>query len=171
MSGRFPACVCDRVRVHGEPALVIVSGLPGSGKTTLAKQIAQERPGVRLCPDEWMAALGSDIWDGSFRDRVEQFQLVLARDLLRCGTTAIVEWGTWAEEEREQLRDEAASAGARTELVVLDPPLETLWRRVTERGLEDPPMTREYLEGAFAFFQRPDEAEAARYDVFIRIEE
>lgn len=150
---------------------MIISGLPGSGKTTIAKQIAQGRPGVRLCPDDWMEALGADIWDSAFRDRVEQFQRTLAADLLRCGTTAIIEWGTWAREEREQLRREAAAAGARTELIVLDVPLETLWRRVEERGREDPPITREHLESYNRSFQRPGASEVASYDAFERLVE
>lgn len=152
------------------PTLVIISGLPGSGKTTLATQLANDRPGVRLCPDDWMAALGADIWDSDFRERVERFQQTLVAELLRCGTTAIIEWGTWAREERERLRHVAVGVGARTELVVLDPPLETLWERVVERGLEDPPMRREDLEGAYEFFQRPDDEEAVTYDLFTYID-
>jgi predicted kinase len=157
------ASVCS---VATAPTLLIVSGLPGSGKTRLALKLAHERPGVRLCPDEWMAARGADIWDSDFRERVEQFQQTLVADLLRCGTTAIIEWGTWAREERERLRQVAQGHGAGTELIVLDPPLEALWRRLVERGQEDPPMRREDLEGAFEFFQRPDDEEASMYDMF-----
>ena len=38
--------------------LIIVCGLPGSGKTTTATELAARRQGVRLNPDEWLAALG-----------------------------------------------------------------------------------------------------------------
>lgn len=46
------------------------------------------------------------------------------------------------------------------------PPLETLWRRVAERGLEDPPITPKNLETWYASFERPDASEIARYDGF-----
>lgn len=156
------SCQCEPVQMR--PTLVIVSGLPGSGKTTLAMKLARDRPGVRLCPDDWITALGADIWDSDLRERVERLQRTLVADLLRSGTTAIIEWGTWARDERDALRQEGASLGARTELIVLDPPLEILWERVMKRGLEDPPMRREDLEGAYDFFQRPDDTEVAAYD-------
>jgi predicted kinase len=34
------------------PRLLLMCGLPGSGKTTLATQLAAGLPAVRLCPDE-----------------------------------------------------------------------------------------------------------------------
>ena len=36
--------------------LLLTCGLPGSGKTTLARRLATERGAVRLSKDEWMAA-------------------------------------------------------------------------------------------------------------------
>ena len=37
--------------------IVLLCGLPGSGKTTTAKSLARDRRAVRLCPDEWIAYL------------------------------------------------------------------------------------------------------------------
>jgi adenylate kinase len=39
------------------PVLVIVCGLPGSGKTTLAKEIEEKQQATRFSPDDWMDAL------------------------------------------------------------------------------------------------------------------
>ena len=44
------------------PTLYLLCGLPGSGKTTLARKLEREAPALRLCPDEWMAPLfGTDL--------------------------------------------------------------------------------------------------------------
>jgi predicted kinase len=53
------------------PTLVVICGLPGSGKTTHARCLEQEMPALRFCPDEWMQALGIDLYDEDRRDRVE----------------------------------------------------------------------------------------------------
>ena len=37
------------------PRLIIVCGLPGSGKTTLAKALENRLRAVRFSPDDWMA--------------------------------------------------------------------------------------------------------------------
>jgi predicted kinase len=149
----------------GQPGcLVIVCGLPGSGKTTHARRLAAERHGVRLSPDEWMAALGVDLWDAAMRERVEALQWAMAQDLLRVGATAIIEWGTWGRDERDALRVGARKLGASVELVHLQLPPDELWRRIRARGAEDPPITRSDLDTWVRTFQSPDDAEMRLYD-------
>lgn len=42
---------------------MVVSGLPGSGKTTLAKEVATATSAARMCPDDWMMSAGMDLWE------------------------------------------------------------------------------------------------------------
>ncbi len=54
--------------------LVVVCGLPGSGKTTLALQLEGRYSAVRCNPDEWLAKLRIDLFDQVSRGRVEALQ-------------------------------------------------------------------------------------------------
>ena len=74
--------------------LIVVCGLPGSGKTTLVKRLEAEIGAIRLCPDEWMPILGISLWDEEARTRVEALQWRLARTWLALGHTVAIEWGT-----------------------------------------------------------------------------
>lgn len=116
--------------------LVLITGLPGSGKTTLAMELATSMPACRMCPDDWMIASGIDLWDSSARARIEAFQLSLSLDVLRSGSNVVIEWGTWGREERDAVRDAARSVGAPVELRCLDVDAEELWRRIVDRDLE-----------------------------------
>ncbi|MBA2609746.1 MAG: ATP-binding protein [Actinobacteria bacterium] len=146
------------------PRLVVFCGLPGSGKTTAARALAPTMSAVRFCPDEWFAALNLDIWDEALRARIEATQWGLAQDLLRLGVNVIVEFGSWAREERDVLREGARAIGAQVELRYLDAPLDELYRRVTERGGMDPPMTRANFDEWAAIIQVPTPAELALFD-------
>lgn len=50
--------------------LILICGLPGAGKTTLAKKLAIERNAIRLCPDDWIIAILKDLNDIPERDRL-----------------------------------------------------------------------------------------------------
>jgi predicted kinase len=68
--------------------------LPGSGKTPLAKRLALAIPAVRFCQDEWAIWLGVDIYDEAFKARLRGAFWQHAQELLRCGFSVILEFGS-----------------------------------------------------------------------------
>lgn len=150
--------------VNSGPRLIVVCGLPGSGKTTRAKALAADLGGFRMSADDWMEALDVNLWASATRGRIEELQWQLTQELLRHGHTVIIEWGTWGRFERERLREGARQLGAAVELHYLDVPIDLLWDRVRTRQLETPPMTREQLESYAEAIEIPTEEEFALYD-------
>lgn len=146
------------------PTLTIICGLPGTGKTTAANQIVEATGAARFSPDDWMSRLGSSQWDESLRERIEQLQWRIAQELLQERVDVVIEWGTWGREERDRLREGARALGARVELLVLDADDDELWRRISARAAEDPPITREHLAAYRAAFEVPTADELALYD-------
>lgn len=144
----------------------MLCGLPGSGKTTTAKRLAAERPGVRLCPDEWLAALGFDLHDEAARADVERLQWHLGQELLALGATVVLEWGTWARSERDEVRERCRELGAAVELHHLDEPVDALWARISARNAlpGEPVLAREDLLRWAASFEAPTAEELAGYD-------
>ncbi|MDQ6784941.1 MAG: ATP-binding protein [Actinomycetota bacterium] len=148
--------------------LVVVCGLPGSGKTTLGIRLETEYGAIRLSPDEWMETIGVDLFDERTRERIEGLQWQLALRLLELGQIVVIEWGTWGRDERDAVREGARALGAAVELRFLNEPLEVLWDRVRARDMERRlgrrPLTRADLETYAGKFQRPDTPELALYD-------
>jgi predicted kinase len=156
----------DQAQLH------IVIGLPGSGKTTLARTLATRHAAVRLNPDEWMIGLAIDPFDERFRARLEQQMIALATALLAVNGRVIIEFGSWSRSERDQLLAVGRAAGAHVELHVLEPDLEELWRRLAKRN--DQPgsqirIDRLTLESYLASWESPDESELNQYDAYHRV--
>jgi predicted kinase len=144
--------------------LIIVCGLPGSGKTTLAKRLEGELHAARLAPDEWMDSLSINLYDEDMRAKIEALQWELGRRLLRLGLVVIIEWGTWGRTERDALRLGARDLGAAIELYYLSAPPDVLFDRIQRRGREDPPITRETVLQWLRTFQVPTREEMALFD-------
>jgi len=148
--------------------LVLICGMPGAGKTTLARRMVQERLLVRLCPDEWLAGLGVDLDDEEIRLRVEQVLWSHAQELLAAGVDTLLENGLWMREERDEKRQWARRHGVEVELTVLDVPLEERWRRIERRNASPEAghvrLTYADLEHYQQFFEPPDEDELALFE-------
>ena len=152
-----------------EARLILTCGLPGAGKTTLAKQVAKDRAAVRLTKDEWLVALGSNPWDEPTQEKMERELWRLAQEILRLGLSVVLDFGLWARVERDEFRAVARSLGVGVELHYLHAPTEELWRRIDARNSEPPwdsyPITRTHLDEWTASFQAPDDAELALFDL------
>lgn len=144
--------------------LIILCGLPGSGKTTLAKALERRLHAVHLCPDDWMDALSIDLYDEEKRARIEALQWKLGQQLLSLGLIVIIDWGTWGRSERDALRIGARALGAAVELHFLQAPAEVLLSRIELRGRENPPITSEALSQWLEVFQAPTSEEMALFD-------
>jgi len=145
------------------PTLYMICGLPGAGKTTLAKQIEASHPALRLCPDEWIASILSDPRDKTemdrLRDPVESLQWDLAKRALILGIDVILENGFWSRKERDRYRTQAEAIGAHVQIKYLDVSRDELWARLSRRNADLPPgtfaVTREQLELWWTWFEPP----------------
>lgn len=148
--------------------LVLICGLPASGKSTLARQLAPKIPAIRLDKDAWATQLGADLWDEDFRARLEHQLWVLTQELLARGQSVILEWGHWARAERDEKRLGARALGVGVELHYLDAPLEELVERAERRTASGEwtasPITRLQFERWATSFQPPDEEELLLFD-------
>ena len=151
-----------------QPRLVLLCGLPGSGKTTLALQLEAEYSAVRLCPDDWLNGLGIDLNDETNRERLEALLWRLGQRLLELGRSVILESGFWQRSDRDKKRLGARALGAAAELRYLDVPIEQIRRRLAARTELALPgtvaTTPEQIDAWIPRFEAPDAAELALFD-------
>lgn len=150
--------------MDSKATLFIICGLPGSGKTTLAKNIEESLSAVRMSADDCMTALSINLHAEEQRARIEALQWELAKRLLSLGQSVVIEWGAWARAERDAFRTEARALGARVELYYLSAPLEELFARIRQRNMEDPPIEWEEVQKWADIFEAPTPTEMKCFD-------
>ncbi len=128
------------------PVLVLFCGLPGSGKTTLARTLESAGAGVRICTDDWQHALGLAWSDPDLHERLQTVLFDHALDLLRHGVDVILRTVCGGTRSALPCSPPPARPARRIEWHVLEADPETLWRRLVARnaraGDGDFPMTR-----------------------------
>jgi len=155
------------------PTLYLTCGLPGSGKTSLARIIEHEASALRLTGDDWMHKLYPGIStpeaeNGPCRGRVESLQWQIAMRAIGLQCNVVVDWGVWSRAERDTCREEARAVGARVVLCFLDVPFDELWERVSRRNAKLPlgafHISQAELLRWSKLFEPPTVEELALYD-------
>lgn len=148
------------------PTLHLMVGLPCSGKTTLAKKLEHDLPALRLTPDEWMIKVVEDAYDEPKRAIVESMLWEIAARVLAFGNDVVLDYGFWAQEERDDFRQRAAKLGANMKIHFLDVPRDELHRRLEARNAHLPAdavaIQPSDLDVWLTMFERPTDDELAQ---------
>jgi predicted kinase len=154
---------CEHRRVTASAVLYLTVGLPGAGKTTLARRIADDQRILRLTPDEWMAPLFEDNDAGGRRDILEGRLVWVAHQVLVSGSSVVLDFGCWSAEERYAIRAIAESVGARFNLQYVSIDEQERRARAAARWESAPettfPMSDADHDRFLALYQPPSEAE------------
>ncbi|WP_376093513.1 AAA family ATPase [Roseomonas sp. CCTCC AB2023176] len=141
-----PAFVEDRRDAAGLEARTgratarLIFGHVGTGKTTFARRLERELPGICFSHDAWMTRLhGSDPPADTFRERAQVVSVLMEEVWTRClflGLDVVLDFGFWTRRERDATREVVRRLGAASVLYRLACPETEAWARVEGRNRE-----------------------------------
>ncbi len=157
----------DAIRRSGRPHVVLLCGLTGSGKTSLARELEAALPAVRFNVDDAMIALFGEHMPRDVFDRrsatLQALTWQTARRLVELGVHVVLDYGFWTRADRRAAAERARVAGGEPLFVHLDVPRRELERRLARRNATLPEGTFEVtpamLDEFSAKFEPPSAAE------------
>lgn len=135
--------LAERLCVPGARQLVVMNGLSGSGKSTVAQRLAEALGGIRVRSDVERKRLhglapaarsDGSIYGESATQATYARLAVAARTVIDAGLPAIVDAAFLKRDERRRFRDLAAAIGAQHVLLVCEAPADVLRSRVAARA-------------------------------------
>lgn len=141
-----------------KPVMIVLYGFPGSGKSTFAKQFAEELGAMHLHADK----VASDLFNGDVSKEQQKIVQYMAHELLKAGVSVVYDGPTARLAERRATQAVAYNAKAKIILVWLQIDPDTAFHRTQSRDrrkIEDK-YAREYsqdtFESAISNQQNPD---------------
>ncbi len=163
--------LASRKLARRAPALLLVCGLSGSGKTWLARQLAERLPAVHVRSDverkrraglDALARSGSGVAAGLYSSALSaQVYDDLARaaeDILSGGFTAIIDATFLRREQRRRFAQLGDRLGALVRLIYCEAPVQTLRARIAARaasGCDPSEADESVLDWQLARFELP----------------
>ena len=142
-------------------------GLPCSGKTTYARQLAKETNALVLTLDVWHIKLFGDDAEHEDHDQrhiiIEEIMWDVAKHVLELGGDVVLDYGCWARVERDDYRNRAKELSAAFKLHYMDVPYDELYRRLEERNRNPTESTfiipKDMMDTFIPMFEPPDDDE------------
>lgn len=148
--------------------LHLMVGLPCSGKTTYAKQLAAKEQAMLFSPDVWQRRLFGGVYRAdadldTVHTNIELIMWDVAAQVLSRGISVILDFGFWSRKEREEFRNRAKGLSVCFQIHYMDVPKEELFRRLRQRNAnksrDSIVFSPESLEEWYDQFEVPVEAE------------
>jgi aminoglycoside phosphotransferase family enzyme/predicted kinase len=136
--------LAERLALTGRGAIVVMTGLAGSGKSTVARCLADELGGVTIRSDierkrlfgiALLARSGGAIYAAEATQRTYDRLAALAATIVAAEVPVVVDAACLRRHERRRLRDLAARRGVVHVLVACEAPAEVLRARVRLRAV------------------------------------
>ncbi len=129
------------------PELLIITGLPGTGKTTIATILSQRISAAHFNTDMLRAELGlRGQYDQETKKKVYSTLLDRARNAIREGKVVIIDGTFYRQNLRSRFKQLAASEGVPVHWIELWADIEVIRKRVSKR--------RAYSEANFEVYQK-----------------
>lgn len=120
------------------PKIIMMKGLPASGKTTYAKELVDTQKYVRVNKDDLRSMMDNGKWSKGNEKRVLRLRDQIIRDAVKSGSSVVVDDTNFEDRHRDRIAALAEECGADFEVLFIDTPLEECISRNEQRANKVP---------------------------------